>query len=95
MTWEIVVKSAVVAIGIVVNACPMLAQAQTIPARSTCAADYKRLCYTIPPDDAQATECLNRNLASLSPACRATFQSDPGNKPVKESDDWLYRRKVR
>ena len=92
-------KRAVVAIGIVVGGWPLLVQAQTIPARSTCAADYKRLCYTIPPDGPRATECLDLNLASLSPACRASFQTgpdpDPALKPRKGSDDWLYRRTVR
>jgi hypothetical protein len=55
------------------TAVPALAQptpAQTSAIKSNCRSDYMKSCMSVPTGGQAAFECLKRNMASLSPACR-------------------------
>jgi len=48
--------------------------------QAACEDDAYRLCPDEIPDEARITSCLARHKASLSPACRAQFESGRKSK---------------
>ena len=48
---------------------PTSAQRNAI--RQSCRADYEALCSSIPPGGSASLQCLQQNMASLSPSCQS------------------------
>jgi hypothetical protein len=48
--------------------------------QAACEDDAYRLCPDEVPDEARVANCLGRQKASLSPACRAQFGSPPRHR---------------
>ena len=53
-------------------------QAQVDAVRSSCRGDYQAHCAGVPTGGAAALQCLQRNLAGLSPACRTAVSATEG-----------------
>ena len=50
--------------------------AEITPAqRQACQGDYNSFCEGVRPGGGRIVACLNKNLAKLSPACRAALQA--------------------
>lgn len=62
--------------GGVANAAPTAAEQQAI--RSSCQSDYRAYCASVPTGGAAALQCLEKNLASLSPSCQEAVQAVGG-----------------
>jgi hypothetical protein len=58
---------------------PVLAQG-TPEQRAACEEEAKYLCANYIPDEQQITACMMRNVHSLSPKCRATFEKKKKGK---------------
>lgn len=50
-------------------------QAQQSAIRSACPSDYRAHCASVPPGGKPALACLQKNVASLSDACRTAVQA--------------------
>jgi hypothetical protein len=60
---------------------PSRVDAQGTPEqRAACEEEAKYLCANYIPDEQQITACMVRNVHSLSPKCRATFQTKKKSK---------------
>jgi hypothetical protein len=63
-------------------------QAQADAIRQSCRGDYQAHCAGVPTGGAAALQCLQRNLAGLSPACRTAVSATEGagaNPPAAAS----------
>jgi len=56
--------------------------AQASAIRSACRADYQKSCASIPPGGAAALNCLEKNKATLSPACQQAVSAVSGSAPA-------------
>jgi hypothetical protein len=64
----------ILAVAWAVACAPVPAAAQGTPEQQqACQPDAMRLCSEFIPDVPSITKCMDRNRASLSPACRAVF----------------------
>lgn len=50
-------------------------QAQISAVKSACPADYRAHCASVPPGGQASLACLQKNLASLSPACQSAVNA--------------------
>src|SRR5262245_46214760 len=62
------------------QATPTQAQQQAI--RSSCQSDYRTYCASVPTGGSAALQCLEKNLASLSPACQQAVKAATGGGPA-------------
>jgi hypothetical protein len=66
-------------LALVASSSPVVAQqgaAEITPAqRQACQGDYNSFCEGVRPGGGRIVACLNKNLAKLSPACRAALQA--------------------
>ena len=46
--------------------------------KAACQSDYRAQCASVPPGGAAALECLQKNVASLSPSCQSTVNAVGG-----------------
>lgn len=53
-------------------------QAQQNAIRSSCQTDYRTYCASVPTGGAEALQCLQKNVASLSPSCQQAVQAVSG-----------------
>src|SRR4051812_2568080 len=53
-------------------------EAQQSAIRSACQSDYRAHCASVSPGGAAALQCLQQNLASLSPACQSAVGAASG-----------------
>jgi hypothetical protein len=58
------------------QAAPTDAQKQAI--RASCRADYRTYCADVPPGGLPSLQCLEKNLASLSPSCQQAVKAANG-----------------
>src|SRR5689334_23217300 len=58
------------------QAAPTQAQQQAI--RSSCQNDYRSYCASVPTGGAAALQCLEKNVASLSPSCQQAVRAATG-----------------
>lgn len=58
------------------SAAPTAAEREAI--RAACPVDYKAHCANVPPGGLPALQCLQTNLAKLSPACQAAVKAATG-----------------
>jgi len=58
------------------RAAPTQAQQQAI--RSSCQSDYRAYCASVPTGGSAALQCLQKNVASLSPSCQQAVQAASG-----------------
>jgi hypothetical protein len=56
-------------------------QAQQSAIRSACSTDYRSYCASVPAGGSAALECLQKNLASLSPSCKSAVAAVGGTAP--------------
>ncbi|QIJ78103.1 hypothetical protein GU700_00355 [Methylobacterium sp. NI91] len=67
----------VVALAFVTAACgpgarvDSLAEADRAALKQRCSGDYATFCGDLPPDGPEVQACFRKNMADLSPACRA------------------------
>lgn len=52
--------------------------AQLAAIKSSCRADYPKVCASVPPGGASALECLEKNKAKVSPACEKAVSAAAG-----------------
>jgi hypothetical protein len=72
-------SAAIVGLVWVIGFAPAPAAAQGTPEQQqACTPDVMRLCSAFVPDVAKITVCMNRNRASISPACRAALHPAHG-----------------
>ncbi len=57
-------------------------QAQASAIRSACRSDYRSRCATVPTGGAAALQCLQKNVASLSPPCQHAVNAVGGGAPA-------------
>ena len=62
--------------GLPVLAAPTQAQQDAI--RSSCQSDYRSYCASVPTGGSAALECLQKNVASLSPSCQQAVNAATG-----------------
>ena len=53
-------------------------EAQQSAIRSSCQTDYRAHCASVSPGGAAALQCLQQNLATLSPACQSAVNAASG-----------------
>jgi hypothetical protein len=70
----------VVAADLAAAAQPSQAQASAI--RSSCRSDYQSHCASVPPGGPEALQCLEKNVAGLSPACQKAVNAVGGGAPA-------------
>lgn len=56
--------------------------AQKAALRSACQADYRAHCASVPPGGAEALQCLEKNLASLSAGCQSAVNAATAPAPA-------------
>jgi len=59
-------------------------QAQISAVKSACPADYRAHCASVPPGGQASLACLQKNLASLSPACQSAVSAIGGAPPAAQ-----------
>lgn len=59
--------------------------AQKAAIRSACQSDYRSHCASVPPGGAQALQCLEKNLASLSADCQTAVNAATSAAPVTDA----------
>src|SRR5262245_26151183 len=57
-------------------------QAQASAIRSACRSDYQSYCASVPTGGPQALQCLEKNVASLSPSCQKAVNAVAGGAPA-------------
>src|ERR1700722_11471276 len=62
-----------------------LTQAQAAAIRQSCRADYQSHCASVPPGGSAALQCLQTNLASLSPGCQGAVSAVGGSTAASGS----------
>jgi hypothetical protein len=65
------------------HAAPTQAQQQAI--RSSCQNDYRTYCASVPTGGAEALQCLEKNVASLSSACQQAVKAAIGGGSMSTS----------
>jgi hypothetical protein len=65
------------------HAAPTEAQQQAI--RSSCQNDYRTYCASVPTGGAEALQCLEKNVASLSSACQQAVKAASGGAAATSS----------
>jgi hypothetical protein len=60
-------------------------QAQAGAIRSNCRSDYRAHCASVPTGGPEALQCLQKNVASLSPSCQQAVNSVGGDAPAAAS----------
>src|SRR5436305_15173114 len=72
-------KRAAVAAVFLASVAPVLAQAPTdaqrAAIRSACRSDYIAHCASVPPGGLEALQCLQKNMSSLSGACKTAVNA--------------------
>jgi type II secretory pathway component PulL len=58
----------------------MAAASEVDKKQSACQGDATRLCAEFIPDRDKIADCMEKKMSQLSPACRAVFDADAGNK---------------
>ena len=65
-------------------------EAQLTALRSACPRDYGTYCGSVPAGGAAALQCLEKNVGSLSPSCKAAVEAiSPPPAPVKPTEAQL------
>lgn len=67
---------ALIAITLSTGAETSFAHSGTADEQQACTPDVFRLCSAQIPSEARIVACLNKNMAKLSPACRAVMKGD-------------------
>ncbi|GLR83804.1 cysteine rich repeat-containing protein [Bradyrhizobium iriomotense] len=83
-------RNALLAAALFATATPIFAQAPTdaqkSAIRSACRADYQAHCASVTPGGAEALQCLNKNMSSLSAACQSAVRAiEPAAAPKTEA----------
>ncbi|MGV7216210.1 cysteine rich repeat-containing protein [Bradyrhizobium sp. UFLA05-112] len=83
-------RSALLAAALFATAAPIFARAPTdaqkSAIRSACRADYQAHCASVTPGGAEALQCLNKNMPSLSSACQSAVRAiEPAAAPKTEA----------
>ncbi|WFU41553.1 hypothetical protein QA640_03210 [Bradyrhizobium sp. CB82] len=83
-------RSALLTAALFATAAPVFAQAPTdaqkSAIRSACRADYQAHCASVKPGGAEALQCLNNNMSSLSSACQSAVRAiEPAAAPKTEA----------
>ncbi|MCP3474134.1 cysteine rich repeat-containing protein [Bradyrhizobium sp. CCGUVB1N3] len=83
-------RNALLAAALFATAAPTFAQAPTdaqkSAIRSACRADYQAHCASVTPGGAEALQCLNKNMSSLSSACQSAVRAiEPVAAPKTEA----------
>ncbi|MCP3462580.1 cysteine rich repeat-containing protein [Bradyrhizobium sp. CCGUVB23] len=83
-------RNALLAAALFATAAPIFAQAPTdaqkSAIRSACRADYQAHCASVTPGGAEALQCLNKNMSSLSSACQSAVRPiEPAAAPKTEA----------
>jgi hypothetical protein len=60
-------------------------QAQASAIRSNCRSDYRSHCASVPTGGPAALQCLQKNVASLSPSCQQAVNAVGGGAPAAPS----------
>jgi hypothetical protein len=86
----VVTRNALLAAALFATATPIFAQAPTdaqkSAIRSACRADYQAHCASATPGGAEALQCLNKNMSSLSAACQSAVRAiEPTAAPKTEA----------
>src|ERR1700757_2974658 len=61
-------------------------QAQRAAIKSQCRSDYMAHCSSITPGGAASLQCLQKNMASLAPGCRAAVRAVTGPSETKSAE---------
>lgn len=76
---DVATRSALLAAALFATAVPAFAQAPTdaqkSAIRSSCRSDYQAHCASVTPGGAEALQCLEKNMASLSAACQSAVRA--------------------
>lgn len=64
------------------QAAPTQAQQEAI--HSSCQSDYRSYCASVPTGGSAALQCLEKNIASLSPSCQQAVQAATGGSTAPE-----------
>lgn len=81
VTWVVTVVLAAAS-----PAFSQVTDAQRSAIRSSCRSDYQAHCASVTPGGAEALQCLQKNTASLSPACRTAVRAvEPPAPPKAEA----------
>lgn len=83
-------RKALLAAAFFAVAAPALAQAPTdaqkSAIRSACRSDYQSHCASVPPGGAEALQCLQKNMSSLSSSCQSAVRAiEPAAAPKTEA----------
>ncbi|MGY8665662.1 hypothetical protein Q3C01_25325 [Bradyrhizobium sp. UFLA05-109] len=83
-------RNALLTAALFATAAPIFAQAPTdaqkSAIRSACRADYQAHCASVTPGGAEALQCLNKNMSSLSSACQSAVRAiEPAAAPKTEA----------
>ncbi|MBR0716369.1 cysteine rich repeat-containing protein [Bradyrhizobium liaoningense] len=83
-------RQALLAAALFAVAAPALAQAPTdaqkSAIRSACRSDYQSHCASVPPGGAEALQCLQKNMSSLSSSCQSAVRAiEPAAAPKTEA----------
>jgi hypothetical protein len=84
-TVRTVTAGALIAILMCVGAAPSFAEhSGTADEQQACTPDVFRLCSAQIPSETRIVACLNKNMAKLSPACRAVMRGDSQKSKSRE-----------
>jgi cysteine rich repeat protein len=86
---NVATRNALLAAALFATATPALAQAPTdaqkSAIRSACRSDYQAHCSSVTPGGAEALQCLQKNMSSLSSACQSAVRAiEPAAAPKTE-----------
>src|SRR5215471_13756865 len=87
---NVAARNALLAATLFATATPALAQAPTdaqkSAIRSACRSDYEAHCSSVTPGGAEALQCLQKNMSSLSSACQGAVRAiEPAAAPKTEA----------
>jgi len=87
---NVAARNALLAATLFATATPALAQAPTdaqkSAIRSACRSDYEAHCSNVTPGGAEALQCLQKNMSSLSSACQSAVRAiEPAAAPKTEA----------
>lgn len=73
-------------VALIASRMPAQAVSGTADEQAACTPDVFRLCASEIPNENQIVRCLNRKLASLSPACQEVLDGTARDKRRKKKD---------